>query len=496
MKAGSELKASRYNKLLGMAVGEKSLFVAEVTAGEKPDVKRLAEFIYPAESSLADPATLGISLGTFLRDQRFTARQAVVGLPAKWLLVKTKEVPPADSSVAADLLRLQAEGDFSSELKDLVFDYAGEASPSGSRNVLLVATPQKYIDLVHQMCESAKVEPIAVTSSSAALGTITGRANGENAVVLTLAAAGSELTAQSGGYTSTLRHLRASVPEPLFLSELRRAVSMLPAGGSNGGRELIVWDGGGVPTGTLGESLGMRVRTGDLPSLGVSTTEAARNGGGRKFASAVALALAVLGDSRLPIDFLHSRLAAPAKRLVARWMIWTAIGVVAFIGVTVLAYSHLQKAQANLDGMAAEYKQKEPSIKAADAFVTKVSFAQRWHGGDPRYLACMNEITRLVPEDGQTYCTSLIIREKEVTKAETKKDSLNKAANETRQLVITFNAKAPNQAAALQLKDAFQKEPNHRFIDMNFKGTQNTGKAGEVTFSFSCTYVPVARPVP
>ena len=491
------MKASKHNKVLGLAIGEKAIVVAEVaSAGDKPEARRLGEFTYPANVSLADPATLGAALGEYLREQKISAKSAVVGLPAKWLLVKTKEVPPADSSVAADLLRLQAEGDFSSELKDLVFDYAGEADPSAARNVLLIATPQKYIDLARQLCEGAKLEVIAITSSSAALGTVTGQASGENAVVLTLAAAGAELTAQSGGHTSTLRHLRAPSPEPLFLSELRRAVSMLPANGSSaaGLREIIVWDGAGLQTTSLGESIGMRVRSGDLPSLGVSTTEAARNGGGRKFAAAVALGVAGLGGCPLPIDFLHSRLAAPAKRLIARWMIWTAVGVIAAIAIGIYAYTDLQKKQQVLDSMTASYRQKEPDVKAADAFVTKVSFAQGWHGGDPRYLACMNEITRLVPEDGQTYCTSLNMREKEVVKVDSKKDAAPKTSD-TRHLVVSFFAKAPNQAAALQLKDAFQTDKS-RFIDVHFNGTQNTGKGNEVTFSFTCTYVPAEKPLP
>ena len=255
-----------------------------------------------------------------------------------------------------------------------------------------------------------------------------------------------------------------------------------------------MWDGAGLQTTSLGESIGMRVRSGDLPSLGVSTTEAARNGGGRKFAAAVALGVAGLGGCPLPIDFLHSRLAAPAKRLIARWMIWTAVGVIAAIAIGIYAYTDLQKKQQVLDSMTASYRQKEPDVKAADAFVTKVSFAQGWHGGDPRYLACMNEITRLVPEDGQTYCTSLNIREKEVVKVDSKKDAAPKTSD-TRHLVVSFFAKAPNQAAALQLKDAFQTDKS-RFIDVHFNGTQNTGKGNEVTFSFTCTYVPAEKPLP
>src|SRR5258706_5493363 len=177
--------------MLGLAIGERSIIAAEVSGGgARPDAKRLAEFTYPSGASLADPAALGTALGEFLKENDFSAKAVVIGLPAKWLLVKTKEVPPADSHVAADLLRLAAEGEFSSELKELVFDYAGEASTAGARNVLLVATPQKYLDLANQLCDAAGLTPIAVTSSSAALGAVVGRSGGKNAVVLSLAGGG------------------------------------------------------------------------------------------------------------------------------------------------------------------------------------------------------------------------------------------------------------------------------------------------------------------
>ena len=284
------------------------------------------------------------------------------------------------------------------------------------------------------------------------------------------------------------------MPEALFLSELRRAVSMLPVTGVNGSREMIVWDGGDVQSPGLGESLGMRVRNGDLPSLGVTTGEAARNGGGRKYASAVALGLSGLGERSLPIDFLHSRLAPPKKQLVARWMVWTGIGVAAFVILIVTAYIRQGRMQNDLNDLTAQYKIIKPDKDRAAEFVAMVTMAQHWRGGDPRYLACMNEITRLVPDDGATYCVSLDIREKEVTKTDTRKDAA-KAANEEQNLSVTLLAKAPSQAAALQLKDAFQRDKT-RFVDMNFKGANSTGNRGEVSVSFTCTYVPVKQPVP
>lgn len=478
-----------------MAIGERSMLLAEIiSAADKPEARHLAEFEYPAGTSPQEPQALGEALGEFLRQKQFTARQAVVGLPAKWLLVKTKEVPPADSKTASDMLRLQAEGDFSSELRDLVFDYAGESNPAQTQNVLLVATPRKYIELAEKLCEAAKLNAIAVTSSAAALGAVTSRAPAaRNAVVLALTTGSAEISAQSGGHPMSLRHLRspgAGGQEALFLSELRRAVSMLPSNGSSTGREMIVWDGAGAEE-ALGQNLGMPVRFGDLPSLGIRTVDSARNGEGRKYGAAVALGLAAIGPDRLPVDFLHSRLAPPPERVVKPWMMWTGIAVLVAIVVGVLGYLALNSMQNELSTLNSQYTAKEPHIKSATAFVNTVKFAERWEPNDPRYLACLKALTEVFPEDGQTYVTSLTIKEKVLPKPVPGKPAPIAG------LSITLIGNAPTQARAQELYQKVLDKPQY-FAEADLKHivtgqNQNFGRgrgseAAETTFTLTCTY--------
>jgi hypothetical protein len=244
------LKRTRINKVLGVALGERSLLAAEIVAGERPEVRRLAEMVYPEGVSPVDPQALGAALGEFLRDNKFTARSVVFGLPARWLVVKAKEVPPADPATLANVLRLQAEGEFSSELKDLVYDYAADTSAGNPKCVLLIATSKKYIDGVNSICETAKLSPLVVTSSAVALGVMTGRSvEAKNPLVLLVSPSGAELTAQSGETSNAIRHMRGPGPDRPFVGELRRAIlGMPPAGGpgTNGAlRELVLWDGAG-----------------------------------------------------------------------------------------------------------------------------------------------------------------------------------------------------------------------------------------------------------
>ncbi len=336
-------------RMLGLAVGEKSILVAEVSVGtggfavttsDQPEMPKpfeathLAEFVFPEGVTLQDGESLGTAFAEFLKESGISVRHAVVGIPAKWVVVKTKQVPPADPPVIAESLRLQAEGDFSAALSDLVYDYAGQTSTAEARQVLLMATPKRYIDQVQAVAKAARLDLVAVTPSAASLGWATNRSC-RDAMVLTLGAAGAEFTAQCGTSPSVLRHLGpvpVTGPGPMFLSELRRTASMVPAAppfakpldpaatpAANGngkavGRELIVWNGFSLDKSArevVGDSLGMPVRAGDLATLGVSAGGNASAAHPGHFAPAVALALSGLADAGKDgsVNFLHSRLA-------------------------------------------------------------------------------------------------------------------------------------------------------------------------------------------
>ncbi len=493
------MKPLRLNKVIGLSLGEKSLMAAEVNLGEKPEVKLLAEFVYPDGVSTQQPDALGAALADFLRDNKFTAKAAVVGLPARWLVVKPKEVPPADPATLANLLRLQAEGEFSAELKDLVYDYAADVSAGNPKSVLLIATSKKYVDSATVMCETAKLNLAMVTSSAAALGAVSGKtlAN-KNPLVLSVSPAGAELTAQSGTAPSAIRHLRGPGPDRPFVGELRRAISGMPAAtsaGANGSpRELVLWDAAGgssFDANTLGESLGITIRTGDLPILGVDASVAASNGEGRKFAAAVALALLALGGSSVPVDFLHSRLAPAKQPKLPRWAMLSSIAALLVLVLVFWAYSDMQSRQAKLDKLNQQLDSVKNNVKSANEFVTKVSFAQAWHMGSPRYLSCLRDLTLAIPQDGQTYALSLTLRENvpPVSNSSGAAGSSAPKISTVRTLTGRLDGKTSDQRRAQQTLDQLKAMPKS-FTDVKPGGTQDAGKGREVSFSISFTYLP------
>lgn len=492
------MKALRQNKVLGIAIGETSLTAAEVVAGGsggRAQTRQLAELVYPDGVSPAAPAALGKALAAFLKEKEFTARSVVIGIAARWLVVKPKEVPPTDASTLSEMLRLQAEGEFSSELKDLVFDYAADPAAKTVTSVLLIATAKKYVDAALEMCEAARLSALAVMPSAVALGTVTGTVVDDNALVLSVGASGAELTAQTGGVSSAIRHLRGPGAERSFVGELRRAVSTLPVRNGGRPREMVVWGDAGVTDQALGENLGFKVRSGELPVLGVDTSSATRNGDGRKYAPAVALALTAIGDREPTVDFLHSRLAPPDTGGVPRWVFSAALALIALVALGVYAYRDLQSRQRDVSTLQSKLDQQKPSITAADQFVSKVVIAQAWHGGSPRYLACLRDITAAIPEDQLTYVTSVTLKEN------TRDKQGGGAAGAAAQtpvpgsgtLVGTLFGKTTDQEHSLAVLERLRR--TKQFSDVKPGGTTDVGRGKEVQFSVTFNYTqpnPVA----
>src|SRR5688572_30320945 len=138
------MKLLSKNSFLGIAVGDRSITVAEVVPArgsrDRWEARRVAEFVPPqppagdsAAGAAAAAPESGEAFGRFLRDNGFTPARAVVGVPARWLVAREREVPPASPDQAAEILRMQAERLFSAELGDVSVDYAGAPDPAAPR---------------------------------------------------------------------------------------------------------------------------------------------------------------------------------------------------------------------------------------------------------------------------------------------------------------------------------------------------------------------------
>jgi hypothetical protein len=412
-----KIKRTKHSKMLGIAVGDKSMLVAEViVSGGKYQAVRTGQYVYAEGQGLSVPETLGQGLNQFLKANGFATRRAVFGMPAKWVLTKPKEVPAADEATIASSLRLQAEGDFSPELKDLVFDYVGQGSRSEARSVLLLATPRKNIDNIKAIADSAKVDIESVTVSLSALATATAKMR-KDSLVLAMGPGGTELGSQPQEGVAVLRHVgpASTSAAPMLLGELRRATAQ-PTGGNGFGngsgngptngngraqRELILWDdvdSGSAATTALaacrgmGEAAGLSVLDGDLSTLGVSTGPEARG----RASMAVALALEGM-QGRLPIDFLDTRLAPPKEQRYDPRVVY---GVAAGVLVALLAgaaWYDSYRLDSQLTAIQKQIEKGTPEHKRVLAESDRILQIRGWHNESPKLLSCLYELTKDLP---------------------------------------------------------------------------------------------------
>ncbi len=457
--------------MLGLAFGEQSILAAEVFGSDRADVQRLAEFVFPAGLTLQQPEAMGKALAEFLQAGGFSAKVAVAGIPARWLVVKPKEVPPADRETVSDMLRLQAEGEFSSELKDLVYDYAGEPSTESAGSVLLMATPQTSVRSIESICEAARLKLLTVTSTSLALGEATEAGGIEHAVVLSVGSNGAELTARRAGMPVGVRHVRSPA-----VGELRRAISSLQLNGVN--REMVVWDPELDPR-ALGQELNLAVRRGSFSDIGVASSSTTKQDEA-KFAPAVALALTGLRDNESSVDFLHSRLAAKKQSVIPRWAVLAAITLIVVIGAGVYAYADLLKQEDNLATLQQKRHSLDAQLKTSEAFVSKVTFAKGWQSNNTRYLNCLRDLTGAFPEDGTTYATNFTIKEAV--------QSAGGKSVVTGGLSGQLFGKTSDQQRVQTVVERLQRAPG--FHDVKSGGTQEVGRAREVSFSVTFVYSP------
>jgi len=471
------------SRFLGLAVGERWIQAAQVhVSRDRREVGPMAQFVFPDSLSWDQPAAVGTALRQFLRQHRFSASHAVVGVPARWMLAREKDIPPANAAVAANMLRLQAERDFPPDL-DLIFDYAGEPDSSRPGKVLLVAMPRPHLDRITQMADEAGLSLQAVTSSTMALAAT---ADSASALSVVVSPDSAELVLRGQAAPRMLKHLPISVGNGagnghrhigagslmLLGSELQRAVALLPPESAQGNRSMFLWDGVGLgddAASAIAGRSGLEVRIGeDLSALGITSLRG-QGDEPRKLGAAVAVAIAASRLECIGVDFLHAKLAPPKKRRVSRAMVLSVLAGVALIAGIIYLYYNVQTKERELNQITQQIEKDKDKVKSAKLLREKVTLARGWFEQRPAYLDCLRDVTMAFPTDTPVYATSLTLRES------------GKG---------TINGRAPDSRSASGLQGRLM--VNKRFKDVRVVTINQTqaigGRNREYQFTITFTY--------
>ncbi len=493
--------------MLGIAVGERAWTIAEVAPSRSQrgswDLRRVAEFVppVPAGGTTPDPTAAGQALAQFLRDHSFNARGAVLGIPAKWIIGRDKEIPPSGPEQAAEILRLQAERAFSSDVGDLAYDYAGLADASAPSTVLLLALRRSQLDHVVAIAEAAGRDVVAVTPSTLALSEVAARRSATapviggqaamvgaaDGLVVNVMPDAVELSARAGGNPRLLRHLtvraadlaskngtRASAFAALA-GEIRRSLATLPGGNTVGGpnaRALQLFDGAGLgDSDGLAEQLGLEVKyRPGVSALRVTGPAAAAAGAETRYAPAVALALAGAERKIELVDFLHPRLAPPKESRIGRRELWAILISVSVIVLALLFWMDLRNKEHELKTLTEQHEGLKKSVETFQAVIDRVQAANPWFEQRGPTLECFHELTKVFP-DVEVYVTSFTLTEPDSPATPSK---------------VRVNGRGPYESTILQMGDRLRANP--KFSNVSVETRAAGGNSREVVFTLTCNY--------
>jgi hypothetical protein len=406
--------------LLGLAIDEFGIVVAEVgVRSGHPEVLRAGQWRFEEKLSLDNAKKLGQELRQFLRTNHFSSKQAVIGIPTKWIVAKEITVPPASSEALAGVLNIQAERAFSLNSSELVFDYCGRTSASERSEVLLLAARREIVNQVKELAAGAGLQVHSVTVSALALGKALSDGSLERRYGLYTRPTYCEFWTQVNGSPRYIQHVplmathnTADEHAELLTSTIQRLVLLSSQQDSSLPHRLTAYDGSGLPDNTierLNERLEPQITVTDGGArLWPEKTGSSDHTDEAQSIAAVALAMAATGTGKSPVDFVNPRIGLSKKRTSRKPItVWAGIIGAACLLILILVLADWQADRRDIATYTEQLDLMKEDIDSARQVVDRISYATSWTSRDPVFLNCLRELTLTFPEEPTIWATSL-----------------------------------------------------------------------------------------
>lgn len=401
MRRGSE------RRLLVLARDQQIVF-AELPRGRGGSTLQThIEFDQPLDR--LDARTAGTAMAAKLRDAGLSARHAMVTLPARSLVVKSKAMAPASGEVLAQMVRLATETAFTTPAQNLLIDFAPAATSTAVPAVMLIAASRARVEWLVQALDHADVAVQSVTPLLAAAA----RAEMGSTAVVHVSADGVELLLQRDGVPQSLTFAGKleSPADGKAIEPIAGAIRLAVAehammGGVGSNAQVCIWD-------SLGLSDAARATLAQAAGIATDSTKfRVENWPAPGDALAPQLVQAALASSAAPtIDLLNSRLKVqPAKRFGKRARILSLTGAALLLGAAWLGIDLWQKHREIVELEAQKLAMADETLLARDLRI-RMRELRGWYDDRPRHLGAMADISSAFPREGNVWATSLVLRE-------------------------------------------------------------------------------------
>jgi len=416
---------TKTKKVLGLAVEDNQILLAELhQSAARYRVIHTETFPLPSEAAFTEPDRWAADLQQFLRTHQFTAKEAVIGFPAKWLLVKESEIPTVANDALGSVVQLMAEREFSLEMNDLVLDYTSSKLTAANSRLLVMATLRRRMEQILTAVRAAGLKVLSATSSSLALFPSSNSSSSAARYMVYLRSNYAEIVEQNGACFRSVKHVSFTHPDdrkadsaPLGLfQQLNNYFALTPRPSGSADKDtLIIWNGAEPETISL-EILEQHlhrpfnIRNGfDAFDAKYWDWQSTPESG--KYVAPVSLAAVGLQVEPVAIDFLHSKVTTQIKSSHKKPLLYSAAAVaVLFILGFSLAWNWHQDSRAIAE-MTTQLEEHKAEIEVAEEFAQKITSVKTWYAGRPKVLDCMLELTEAFPEQGTIWVSSLALRE-------------------------------------------------------------------------------------
>ncbi len=438
--------------VLGLIVTDHSFVVAETErTNGSTQVVRSGEYPFPAgntihtllESSLPD-------FEKYLQSQGFKSRKAVVGIPARYLVITRMELPAIqDKSLLQDAIKIGIEKKLKLELHEISFDYCSEIDGQ----VAVLAANRKYVDTIKTFLARNHIQPLHITGTSLPIEPEDGRSHDFHIILFPDHL---EIVAFENRRIKGIKQISAMEDTGKLLAEIRRE-DTLPVDPSVR-RAVGIWNYSNHPTDAaegLQRELASKERftVTQYPTQGTLAELAGRLAG-----------KAVLGKF-FCFDFLrrhsgHHRHQQSQRKLLYKMV----LGGMVFFVAAGLFWGSWHFDQSEIAALQEKILAMNEEADSAKDRQQKIHYARQWFQTEPAYLEVLRQLTLAFPESEKIWLSTMAVDE-----------SFNQ--------VIT--GKTTEEKVVLDLLDNLKRNPV--FQDIKILYLRKAGKNTEIiTFAIHC----------